>query len=215
MDIRSLYEEMFQKYGDLRWWPADTSEEVIIGAVLTQNTSWKNVEISISKLKENGSCSLQAISKMDEEKLKEQIRSSGFFNRKAQVLKKLSDSVIQNGGMESLNSWKGEELDYFFSHMFGIGKETLDSILLYAFHRRRFVVDKYTNNFFSRIGLLKENENAEAIREKIEGSFSVYELKNFHAMIVNIGKDHCRVKPQCAWCFMNNSCNHAKETMFP
>ncbi len=215
MDIISLYDQLFQKYGDLKWWPAGTHEEIIIGAVLTQNTSWKNVEISISKLKENGNCSLQAISEMNPESLKEQIRSSGFFNRKAQVLKKLSDSVIMNGGLESMNTWADMDLDLFFSGMFGIGKETLDSILLYAFYRKRFVVDKYTNNFFSRIGLLNNNENAESLRKNIEGSLSVEQLKNFHAMIVNIGKDHCKAKPQCAGCFMKNSCDHAKETMFP
>ncbi|PYB68893.1 endonuclease III domain-containing protein [Thermoplasma sp. Kam2015] len=198
----TIYDDLFCIYGDLRWWPADSRDEVVIGAILTQNTSWNNVEKAISRLKENGLMTLADISRCDRQKLAEIIRPAGFYNQKADRLISISRSVVERfGSIENIKDL--QTAISFFSGLKGIGQETLDSILLYALDFPVFVIDRYTKRFIERCyGITGEN-----IKRDVEEEINdVRRLKNLHAMIVQISKDHCRKVPECEGCPLNNRC---------
>ncbi|KAA8922773.1 endonuclease III domain-containing protein [Thermoplasma sp.] len=200
----TVYDDLFRIYGDLHWWPADSKDEVVIGAILTQNTSWKNVEKAMKSLKERHLNSLAEISRCDVKDLAEIIRSSGFYNQKAERLISLSRSVIDRfGGLENIRD--AGVAESFFSSMKGIGRETLDSILLYALDFPVFVVDKYTIRFLERCYGIP----GKGIRESVEAEIKdVDRLKNLHAMIVQISKDHCKKIPECDGCPLNSKCRY-------
>ncbi|CAC11466.1 conserved hypothetical protein [Thermoplasma acidophilum] len=200
----TVYDDLFRVYGDLHWWPADSKDEVVIGAVLTQNTSWKNVEKAIERLREKGLNSLAAISKCDVKDLAETIRPSGFYNQKAERLIALSKALMERfGGIDSIHDL--ETAVSFFSPIKGIGQETLDSILLYALDLPVFVMDKYTARFLDRCYGIRGGD----IKKDVEGEIKdVERLKNLHAMIVQISKDHCKKVPECDGCPLNTKCEY-------
>lgn len=205
----SFYERLYSKYGNTGWWPADSRDEVIIGAILTQNTSWKNVEISLDKMREKGVLSLLAISSADQALLRETIRSSGFYNQKSERLMEISRSIVNTYG----NVGKMMEADIygittFLSQLKGVGQETLDSILLYALDRPVFVVDKYTIRILSRIGI-QGIDGIDSIKKMVHEHLGndVEKLKNLHGMIVYLGKDFCKAKPECSGCPVKDVCD--------
>ncbi len=210
---RLLYDE----FGDLNWWPANTSDEVVIGAILTQNTSWGNVERAISNLREENLLKLKSISESSRENISRLIRPSGFYNQKADRLLVLSTKIISEFG--SLDKLSKRGMDFcteYLSNLKGVGKETLDSILLYAMNMPRFVVDKYTIRFFLRIGLLNsERESNEFEKIPVILDYNVNRLKNLHAMIVEISKKNCKSKPFCESCIMKDICKYYKERILP
>ncbi len=198
-------------YGDLKWWPADTPFEVMIGAVLTQNTAWSNVELAIKKLKAAKVLSLSSIRTMDSTALGELIRSSGFFRQKSGIIQRLVGLIDSRYG----GSVKGMATKPFGSVRSdllatkGIGPETADSILLYALNQPLFVVDAYTRRIFGRLGLLSGRESYEEIRSlferkiesKLERGQLVPRYKQYHALIVQLAKDHCKKNaPSCSIC---------------
>lgn len=215
---KNTYDLMFKRFGDLGWWPAETPEEVIIGAILTQNTSWKNVEKSLEKLRENELLSLRSIMKTDKKILSELIRSSGFFNQKADRLLRLSKAIISTyGNIDNMKILELDEVRDFLKEINGVGQETLDSILLYALCFPVFIVDKYTIRIFERVGIIDKTMSAENLKSSVENDLERNEklLKNFHAMIIELGKNHCKKEPLCGACPLNTVCKHYKDRILP
>jgi len=214
--VGKVYQILLESYGEQNWWPAETPFEVCIGALLTQNTSWKNVEKAISNLKRHELLTPEKILECRKELLEELIRPAGFYRRKAEYLKNFCKFIVETGGLEELKRRKLKRVREELLKLKGIGKETADSILLYALEKPIFVVDAYTKRLFYRLGILqKERENHEKVRERVETSFShVLEklkiFKEFHALIVEHCKTTCRRKPLCNHCCLLGFCRYAK-----
>lgn len=194
-------------YGDLGWWPGQTPFEIMVGAILTQNTAWSNVEKAIYELKKERLLSLAAMRRAKPEVIAQCIRPSGYYNQKT---RKLIDfiSFLDNefgGSIKAMAQAEVKPLREQLLSVRGIGPETADSILLYALGKPVFVVDAYTRRIFSRLGLIKGTEEYDHIRGLFEGAAKkagrVRFYNQFHALIVMLGKDFCRKsKPLCAAC---------------
>jgi endonuclease-3 related protein len=216
MNFVRLNEILNEYYGNLHWWPAETPEEVVIGAILTQNTSWKNVEKAIENLKKIGIRNLSQIVNGDQEKIREAIKPSGFYNQKTARLISVSRAIQSAGGIDSLRKMDDASLSHFLSSLKGVGKETEESIMIYALGRKKFVVDKYTMRIFSRTGIIQsETILPTELKNEIENRMSLEELNNFHGALVNLGKDFCKTKPVCVQCPVRNECNYAKDFTLP
>jgi endonuclease-3 related protein len=207
--VYEIYKDLYDYYGPQHWWPADDWFEVTVGAILTQNTSWNNVEKSIENLKQRDLLEPEKLSKIEEDDLAQLIRSSGFYNLKSKRLKNFLEWLkkynydidkIKNKGVTSLR----EEL----LNIKGIGKETADSILLYAFEMPVFVIDAYTKRMFSRLGLIsgKEYDEFQDFFEKnLRRDVQLY--NEYHALIVKHSKVYCKKVPKCSNCFLKEKCN--------
>jgi endonuclease-3 related protein len=202
----SIYETLFAHYGDLHWWPAKTPYEVILGAVLTQNTAWGNVEKAIANF--GGRLSPEAVAGAGFAELTEMIRPAGFFNQKAGYLKAVTAWFAKYG--YDASAVRREPLVKLRADLLGIkgiGQETADSILLYAFEFPTFVVDAYTARLCARYPL-DAGKGYAAMKACFEDSLprSAEIYNRFHALIVVNGKEHCRKKPVCAGCPLSSTC---------
>lgn len=203
--LDDYYNSLLEAFGPQHWWPGETPFEVIVGAILTQNTSWANVERAIAGLRGAGLLSPAAIEQAPRPKLERLIRSSGYFRQKARKLREFC-AFLRVG--------YGSSLDRMFETptlvlrrellgVFGIGPETADSILLYAGRRPVFVVDAYTRRILARHGWASEESDYEQIRAIFESRYPGEEARfnEFHALIVNAGKNFCRRgRPDCGRC---------------
>ena len=214
MNIREIYELLYSHYGDLGWWPADNDEEIIIGSVLTQNTSWKNVEIALRRMKDYQILGILEICRSNEDTIKEAIMPSGFYNRKAMTLKRLSSGIIERfGSVEAMKKKSALDVANFLRSIHGIGPETRDDILLYALGFPAFIIDSYTTRIFTRF-TRKEKYQHDLLIGKVpigDIALNVEELKNIHAMLVLTAKEHCRKKPVCKGCPLETKCSFALE----
>ncbi|MHB8395786.1 MAG: endonuclease III domain-containing protein [Thermoplasmataceae archaeon] len=211
---------LFLKYGNMGWWPAESTDEVAIGAILTQNTSWTNVEKSIAVLRQNGHLDCCAISSISKDKLAMEIRSSGFYNQKSLRLHNLCSNVCADyGSLDAMrNGISLDEARNYFSAMNGIGRETLHSILLYALDLPVFVMDKYTERVLTRMGFMIDMKNVSAVEESFLSALDhdVDRLKNIHAMLDAVAKDYCQSRPKCRECVLNQNCDYwGREVMVP
>ncbi len=205
--FRELYNELYQHYGDLEWWPSESDDETVIGCILTQNTSWNNVKKSIDILRENDMLDLKKIRDVDEIKLQEYIKSSGYYTIKARYLKNIANDIIDNyHKLEHMKNRDFNEIRSFIKNIKGVGNETMDSILLYALNYPVFVIDAYTLRLFKRY--YNKNYTSMYIKTEVEREFAgdVFGLKNFHGMIVQLSKEYCKKKAECYNCFLKNSC---------
>jgi endonuclease-3 related protein len=186
--------------------------EVIVGAVLTQNTAWRNVEQAIEALKARQALDTEVILGMPVEELGQLIRASGYFNVKARRLRALCQWYRQEGGIQALQRLDTDELRRRLLAVHGIGPETADDILLYAFERPVFVIDAYTRRVFSRLGLLDGETGYEHLREAFEQALDadVALFNEYHALIVVHGKDVCRTSPRCEVCCLASVCPEGK-----
>ena len=203
--IREFYKEMFKHFGPQHWWPGETPFEVMVGAILTQNTSWSNVEKAIDRLKKENALSPEAIHNMDTDRLAQLIKPSGFYNLKAKRLKHLIKGFVEtfSGSVEMMKEWHINQLREWLLSIPGIGKETADSIILYAIKKPIFVVDAYTRRVLSRHGIISGNEDYDTIQAIFHKHLPKdTELFNeFHALFVKLGKEYCRKKsPICKTC---------------
>ncbi len=216
-EILHIERVLFNKFGDLKWWPAHTQDEVLIGAILTQNTSWKNVEKAIDNLASERMLDIISLSKASSEKVSILIKPSGFYNQKAERLINVSRKIFSEfGSLDDLSKHGLQFCIDYLSEMKGIGRETMDSILLYAMNFPRIVIDKYTIRFMSRYGLFQnsiEIEKLESIPEIL--NYDIQRLKNFHALIVELSKNFCRSEPKCENCILNKSCEYYKDKSVP
>ena len=162
--LQSIYRILLDNHGHQYWWPGDTPFEIIVGAVLTQNTAWINVEKAIDNLKQEGVLGLNHLLTLEEERLADLIRPSGYFNVKTRRLKSLCRFIQDMGGVEALDVLDTDALRRELLTVNGVGPETADDILLYAYQRPVFVIDAYTRRLFSRLGVISGDESYEELR---------------------------------------------------
>ena len=202
--LMDMFDLMLAHFGSQHWWPGETELEIMVGAVLTQNTNWKNVEKAVENLKREGLLSLEGLHSVSPVHLAENIRPAGYFNVKAKRLKNLIRFVMQRSGgdiMTFLGQDTGELREGLMS-VNGVGPETADSILLYAAGRPVFVVDAYTHRILNRHGLADDQTSYYDLQGLFMNNLPENtELFNeFHALIVRTGKEFCRRRPLCDGC---------------
>ena len=198
----TVYQRLLDAYGFQAWWPADSSYEVMVGAVLTQNTAWTNVEKAISNLKHSNNLTLESILALSDEALAQLIRPSGYFNIKARRLRNLCLWIAENGGESKLAELDTETLRLSLLQVNGVGPETADDILLYAFARPVFVIDTYTRRLFTVLCLIKGSEPYEDLRQNFETELEADAdlFSQYHALIVRHAKEKCQQTADCRHC---------------
>jgi endonuclease-3 related protein len=202
--LMAFYRELLSRFGHRNWWPGNSPFEVCVGAVLTQNTAWKNVVKAIENLKASATLDPCRIHEMPVEELAELIRPAGYYNVKARRLRNLIDYLVEKhrGAVESLFSLPPEILREELLSINGVGCETADSIILYAVEKPIFVVDAYTKRVLSRHGLVDEKADYSSIQELFHSNLprdtALY--NDFHAQLVAVGHHYCRRKPACEEC---------------
>jgi endonuclease-3 related protein len=213
--VYEIYEILLDHFGPQGWWPGDTQFEIMVGAVLTQNTNWTNVSKAVDNLKKEELLSFEKLHELQVELLAEKIRPAGYFNLKAKRLKNLLNFINDeyNGSLEDMFCEDSVSLREKILTVKGIGPETADSILLYAGNKPVFVVDAYTHRIFSRHNIIAEEEGYYAIQEYFTLSLpEEIELYNeYHALIVRLGKEFCKKsKPLCShlWFIFSTYVDH-------
>lgn len=207
--LRRVFERLLGHHGPQHWWPADTPFEVMVGAVLTQNTAWVNVERAIANLRAATALTPEGLLALSPARLAAAIRPSGYFNVKAERLRRFCAWYLEQGGHAGLASRPTAWLRRELLGVHGIGPETADDILLYAFHRPVFVIDAYTRRILGRLGVVRGDEPYEVLRAGLEGALGPdAELFNqYHALIVRHAKEACSVRaPRCGPCCLRRMC---------
>lgn len=208
--LMHAYNLMRDRFGHQHWWPGDSPFEICVGAILTQNTNWRNVERAIHNLKVNGYLTLLHINNMPHKMLANMIRPAGYYNLKAKRLISFTRKVVEDydAHIEGFLQIPLYPLRQVLLSIHGIGPETADSILLYAANRESFVIDTYTKRIFIRHGWIDENANYDRIQRICEDAIikpkdqSLLDYwQDCHAQLVAVGKDYCRPRaPACEQC---------------
>ncbi len=224
--IQTVFNTLITAYGPQGWWPilggdgasiykarktltAAQTFEICIGAILTQSVAWSNVEKALQNLKLNDYLHIEAIHTQTHETIAECIRPSGYFNQKAKKLKNFSNWLAANNfNLKIIKSLSIKKLRNELLSIHGVGPETADSMLLYAFHKKIFVIDAYTKRIFSRIGIITGNESYAEIQDLFHQEFdkSIIDYSEYHALIVAHAKDFCKTKPICSGCCLEKVC---------
>ena len=208
-----IYQIMSQAYGEQQWWPAKSAFEMMVGAILTQNTNWNNVEKALVNLRNAHVLDAEVMMTCNQEMLETWIRPAGFFRQKAARLIELCHFYMEREGVQGMKRWPTKALRSRLLDVHGIGPETADSILLYAVEKPIFVVDAYTKRIFHRLGLLPETvqdyDDVQAFfHQRLAHSLFIFQA--FHALIVAHAKAHCRSTPLCDDCPLLSCCAHGK-----
>lgn len=202
--LMPIYRALYRALGPQHWWPGETRLEVIIGAILTQNTAWGNVEKAITNLRNARLLSVTGLRRVRRRTLAALVRPAGYFNQKAVKLKAFISFLDKNygGSLARMGRTPVTRLREELLNVHGIGPETADSILLYAFKKPSFVVDAYTVRILGRHSLVPVDVSYHEVQRFIAGGVaeSVRLYNEFHALIVRLGKDFCRKKPRCDAC---------------
>ena len=203
--LLQAYERLLDTFGPQHWWPGDSPFEIMVGAVLVQNTAWPNVERAIANLREAGVMEPRALYALPPNELAELIRSAGYFQVKARRLRNLLKFVIDeyDGSLEQMFGTDVATLREQLLAIHGIGPETADAILLYSGGRPTFVVDTYTHRVLARHGWIGYEADYHEIKSHFESSLpadaSLY--NEYHALLVRVGKEFCRrTAPKCEAC---------------
>jgi endonuclease-3 related protein len=208
--LMRMYELLYERYGPQEWWPGDGRCEMIVGAILTQNTNWANVEKAIANLKAAGPLTAERFGEIEQDELAELIRPAGYYNIKAKRLKNFFAWVFDEyqGRLDSLENLDAASLREQLLAVNGIGPETADSIVLYAFGKPVFVVDTYTARVLGRGELIEEGADYQQIQDFFESSLPADAklFNEFHALLVRVGKEHCKPKPKCSGCPLEGAC---------
>ncbi len=205
VSIRKIYQKLYSSLGPQGWWPAKTRLEVIIGAILVQNTNWNNTKKAIENLRLHRLLSLKELRAIDQKNISFLIRSSGYFRMKAKRLKNFVDFLFKefDGSLNAMARRETGELREKLLSINGVGPETADSILLYAFKKPVFVVDTYTERIFSRHGFFKEKISYQVLQDLFLKNLiaDVDVFNEYHALIVYVGKTFCKARnPLCEKC---------------
>lgn len=209
-DLLQIYKTLLKHFGYRNWWPARTNFEVCVGAILTQNTAWRNVRLALANLRRAEALNPEAILNMRNEELAELIRPAGYYNLKASRLKSLVEFLHHQGGrgMRRFAAISDSELRQRLLSVKGVGPETADSILLYALKRPIFVIDAYTIRISQRLGI---DEGCDGYQE-FQSLFVTHlpldiDLYNdFHAQLVSLGATYCKPRPICVQCPLEPRC---------
>lgn len=206
--LLKIFEILLENFGERHWWPGDTALEIIVGAVLTQNTSWKNVEKAITNLKSAGLLDIKSLHDAEEETLARHIRSSGYYNLKTIRLKNII-KVIHDEYMSSIELLKEKELFELRLQLLdvkGIGEETADSILLYALEKPIFVIDAYTKRFLTNHGFYNGSYRYSDVQAFFMDNLpsDTYLFNEYHALVVALCQKYCLKTPKCKECPLRN-----------
>jgi endonuclease III related protein len=204
MDLTKIYQRLLTAYGPQHWWPGDTPFEVIVGAMLVQNTNWKNVEKAIANLRDADLLEPHALVELPADELEELVRPAGYFRVKARRLLNLMQWLVErfDGALDAMFQTPLAQLRAELLGVNGVGPETADSILLYAGNLPTFVVDTYTYRVTTRHGWIGFEAEYEDLKGFFESSLpdDVRMFNEFHALLVRVGKEHCGTSPKCAGC---------------
>ena len=203
--LQEIYDRLYQFYGPQNWWPAESRIEMLVGAVLTQNTNWQNVRKAIDALRTEGLLSFEALSSISVDALSLFIRSSGYYNLKAKRLKNLLQMIEDEYGgcLDDLLENEPHSARESLLSVKGIGPETADSILLYAGGHPLFVVDTYTHRIFSRHNLVPDDCDYQSLQDLFMDNLphDSQLFNEYHALIVKTAKQFCKKnKPLCEKC---------------
>lgn len=227
--VSLVYDRLLERYGRQYWWPIVEGNEsrylpeysnrektgiekleIAIGAVLTQNTSWKNAEQTLLELKKKGVLNLESLLCLSHDEIAVLIKKSGYYNQKAKKIKELVGFIQEklSGRIEQLSMSGSDKARNELLSLWGIGRETADSILLYAYDMPFFVIDAYTRRIFYRTGLIDGDEEYDDLRFYIESSLpkDIAVYKEYHGLLVEHGKIHCRKTPSCRACPLADIC---------
>lgn len=209
--LLDIYDRLLAAYGPQGWWPADSPFEVIVGAILTQNTAWTNVEKAIAHLRAAGALTPAGLLALTTDEIARLIRPAGYFNTKARKLRAFGEFLAREhaGDLDRLFALDTAALRATLLGIYGIGPETADSILLYAAGRPVFVVDAYTRRVFSRLGLVSDTVAYHDLQALFSGHLppDVALFNEYHALIVRHGKGRCtRRRPGCVSCPLDTTC---------
>ena len=203
--LKLIYKKLYACFGPQHWWPGESAFEVMVGAILTQNTNWQNVETAIRNLKQNKALAFPRLYRLPRKRLASMIRSAGYYNIKAKRLHNylvfLAEAYggnVRRMAVQSKDRLRGQLLQ-----VNGIGPETADSMLLYALGKPVFVIDAYTKRIFSRHGLIKDgagyDEAQNLFMQNLKNEVKLF--NEYHALLVRLGKDFClKNAPRCAAC---------------
>lgn len=215
--LNRIFVCLLQHFGKRNWWPAESAFEVAVGAILTQNTAWTNVETALANLKTTITLTPAGLHALDLAALESLIRPAGFFRQKARYLREFAACLLDQceGDIAVYCSGTLEAARQRLLRLTGIGAETADSILLYAAHRPSFVVDAYTRRIFTRLGILEGKESYDAIRamfmENLPQDAALY--NEYHALLVELAKTCClKRKPRCQPCPLLTDCPCGRQT---
>jgi len=199
-----MYKKLYASFGPQHWWPGETPFEVAVGAILTQNTSWSNVERAIANLKNNKVLNPKALHDMSQARLASLLRPAGYFNIKAKRLKNFISFLIEeyHGSMSRMAK---EDLRYIREKLLsvnGIGPETADSIILYSLEKPVFVIDAYTKRVLSRHNILDHDASYDEFQGLFHSKLNkdIRFFNEYHALFVRLAKEYCRTKPLCSGC---------------
>ena len=212
-----VYDTLFSKYGPQGWWPGEGPLDVVIGAILTQNTAWSNVEKAITNLKMSNLWSLESIHRSSQEDLASVVLSSGYFNQKARKLKAFAEHIyIKHEG--DLAKFLNQELSCLRKELlsiYGIGPETADDILVYAAEKPSFIIDVYSKRILGRLGVfdIKPRARYEDYQKLVQDQLpqDVRLFNEFHALLDNHAKLICKKNPICSECVLVDVCNWAQQ----
>lgn len=202
--LMNIYRKLYKAYGPRHWWPGETPFEVMVGAILTQSTSWRNVEKAIQHLKGKAVLNIEGIHQLKKSELASLIKPSGYYRIKADRLKAFVNFLFENynGNIKRMGKEELETLRQKLLRVKGIGPETADSILLYGLEKPIFVVDAYTKRVLLRHELIPERASYEEIQRLFMDPLPHDEklLNEYHALFVHLGKTVCKKIPQCDRC---------------
>ena len=212
INLADIYQRLLDHYGPQDWWPAEHKFEVIVGAVLTQNTSWKNVELALENLRISNVLNSRQILKLDIVDLEVLIRPAGFYRRKAGTIRSICTCLENHGGIRALSKHSHQYCRELLLDITGIGAETADAILLYALDKPAFVIDKYTNRIIDRLRNMESSTIGQSLQQafvvQLPSDLIIYQ--EYHALIVEHAKVHCRKTPACINCPLQSQCEHFK-----
>lgn len=202
--FEKIFTTLYKTFGSQGWWPADTPFEVAVGAILTQNTNWKNVQKAIHNLKDKRMLSPKSIYFAKEETIAELIKPSGYFNVKTKRLKNFVNFIVEecNGSLMNLSKLDKLEIRDKLLSISGIGKETADSIILYSLKKPIFVIDAYTKRLLLRHSIIDKDLSYDECQILFHNNLNedVQLFNEYHALIVRVGKEFCKKTPNCVAC---------------
>jgi len=212
--LSRLLDLLERAYGSSDWWPGNSPFEIALGAILTQRTSWRNVEYAIAELEAQGLLEPEAMASADMRVLEAAIRPSGFYHQKAAYISAFANYLTtrHGGDMKQMRETETTELRRELLELHGVGPETADSILLYALGRPSFVVDAYTIRLLRRLGF-REDLDYESVKRRFEVALKgdVEKFKRMHALIVIHCKERCSARPNCLGCPLSGNCPSERE----
>ncbi len=213
--VADVFERLRVQYGSQEgWWPADSAFEVMVGALLVQRTTWQNAAAAIEQLKTNDYLAASRLARIETEALSALIRPAGFFRVKAVRLQKLAQFVVSAGGLDVLKAQPTNVLRDQLLGLPGVGPETADAMLGYAFDRPVFVVDAYTRRLFARLYHPSQPPVDVALKKKAEAALGTPEaLNEFHALVIAHGQRCCASKPKCDPCSLKLICGLEQERL--